>query len=526
MATFGDRLRAAAAVARTTMVPFERPDRVPRALLAAAPWGIGVAGLVAAAAARYPTATALVDDDGPVSYRDLWRASGGIARELHTMGATGGTGVGIMCRNHRGFVEAFVAVARTGADVVLMNTGFAGPQLADVAAQEGVRVLVHDADLADAAVVCAGVRCVDEHELAEMGANARLTDTLVPHRAREGRIVILTSGTTGRPKGAARSPSASASAGAAGLLVRIPLRPRDVQVVPPPLFHAWGFSHLLLGLSRSATTIVSRRFDPVATLRSIDEHRARVLAVVPVMLQRILAIDPAVLDSFDTSTLEVIAASGSALGGKNAEDALARFGDVLYNVYGSTEVAVASIAAPEDLRRAPTTVGRVAPGVQVEVLDARGEPVPDGTVGRIFVGSGARFEGYTTGGTKEVRRGLMSSGDRGHFDGDLLFVDGRDDDMVISGGENLFPGEVEDLLLRHASIADVAVVGVPDEEFGQVLAAFVVRAPGAEITAGEVRAHVRERLARFKVPKRVDFVDEVPRNPTGKILRRNLSESV
>jgi fatty-acyl-CoA synthase len=521
----GDRLRAAAAVARTIGVPFERPDRLARSLVTAAPWGIGLSGLVASAAGRYPEATGIVDDDGAASYRELWESSGRLATGLRAVGAARGAAVGVMSRNHRGFVVAATAAARTGADLVLLNTGFSGPQLADVVAAEGVTIVVHDDEFADAVAHCSGVAAVDEDAAATLSSSGRQLPPGGLHR--DGRIIILTSGTTGRPKGAVRQSSPGGGAGAAGFLVRIPFRARDVQVVPAPFFHAWGLSHLMLGIARCATTVTARRFDPVETLAAAARHRARVMAVVPVMLQRIVALD--VSDpALRPTSLEVIAASGSALGGRLATDTLDRFGPVLYNTYGSTEVALASIADPEQLRRYPTTVGTPAPGVRVEILDSSGRPVPDGTVGRIFVGNDARFDGYTSGGTKEIVDGLMSSGDLGHFEqtdiGRLLFVDGRDDDMVISGGENLFPGEVEELLLHHPQIADAAVVGVPDEEFGQVLAAFVVRRRGSTLDEAGVRRHVRDNLARFKVPRRVEFVKEIPRNPTGKILRNQLAQ--
>jgi fatty-acyl-CoA synthase len=339
----------------------------------------------------------------------------------------------------------------------------------------------------------------------------------------QGRVIILTSGTTGRPKGATRGASAGALPAVAAVLDRIPLRPRDTQVVAAPLFHAWGMSHLMFGITRCATSVVAPRFDAEDTLRSLEEHRARVLVAVPVMLRRILALDPAVLASVDTGSLEIIASSGSALGGRLAVELADRFGPVVYNTYGSTEVAVASIATPADLRRHPTTVGRVAASVRVEIVDEAGERVPTGVPGRIFVGNGARFEGYTDGGTKEQLRGLLSSGDMGHLDADgYLYVDGRDDDMIVSGGENLFPSEVEELLNHHPKIHEAAVVGVPDDEFGQVLAAFVVKQPRVRLGAEQVRSYVREHLARFKVPKTVTFVDELPRNASGKILKRQL----
>jgi fatty-acyl-CoA synthase len=247
--------------------------------------------------------------------------------------------------------------------------------------------------------------------------------------------------------------------------------------------------------------------------------------VVPVMLQRIVALPPEQLARYDTSPLAVVAVSGSALGGRLATEVLHRFGPVVYNTYGSTEVAVASIATPADLHRHPTTVGRPAPGVRVEILDDEGVPLGRGEIGRVFVGGAARFDGYTSGPGKEVQHGLLSSGDVGHFDDDgLLYIDGRDDDMIVSGGENVYPAEVEELLSHHPAVTEVAVVGVPDDDFGQALAAFVVTRPGHDLDDAALREHVRSHLARYKVPRRVTFLDELPRNATGKVLKRALAE--
>jgi fatty-acyl-CoA synthase len=195
----------------------------------------------------------------------------------------------------------------------------------------------------------------------------------------------------------------------------------------------------------------------------------------------------------------------------------------LYNTYGSTEVATATIATPRDLRQSPATAGRVVTGARVELLADTGEPVPAGEIGRVFVGNPMRFDGYTGGGSKESRRGLLSSGDLGHFDDrGRLFIDGREDDMVISGGENVYPAEVEELLAHHPGISEVAVVGVDDAEFGQALKAYVVRRSNAELDAETVRHYVRDHLARFKVPRQVEFLDELPRNATGKVMKRSL----
>jgi fatty-acyl-CoA synthase len=203
---------------------------------------------------------------------------------------------------------------------------------------------------------------------------------------------------------------------------------------------------------------------------------------------------------------------------------LDRFGDVLYNGYASTEVGPGTLATPADLRAAPGTVGRPTPGVKIRILDEEGLELPRGETGRIFVGNPMLFDGYTGGGTKEVIDGLMSTGDVGHFDdAGRLFIDGRDDDMILSGGENVFPQEVEELLVAHDAVADAAVFGVPDEDFGQRLAAFVVLKPGASPTIEELQTYVRERLARSKIPREIVFVERIPRTSTGKLQRRKLA---
>ncbi len=291
------------------------------------------------------------------------------------------------------------------------------------------------------------------------------------------------------------------------------------------MFHSWGFMHFTLGLALGSTYVLRRRFDPEGTLKLIEEHEADALIVVPVMLQRIMELDQETRDKYDLPSLRITAASGSALPGELAIRWMDNFGDNLYNLYGSTEVAWASIATPEDMREAPGTAGRVPHGTIVKILDDDGKPVKEGETGRIFVGNEMAFEGYTGGGGKDVIDGLLSSGDVGHFeDNGNLFIDGRDDEMIVSGGENVFPREVEDVLSDHDAIDEAAVIGVDDEKFGQRLKAFVVLASGKDLDEDGVKAHVKDNLARYKVPREVEFLDELPRNPTGKVLKRELAE--
>ena len=186
-------------------------------------------------------------------------------------------------------------------------------------------------------------------------------------------------------------------------------------------------------------------------------------------------------------------------------------------------MAWATIATPDDLRAAPGTAGSPPRGTAIRIVDADGNDVERGRTGRVFVGNEMAFEGYTGGGGKDEIDGLMSSGDVGHFDENgRLFIDGRDDEMIVSGGENVFPREVEDLLADHSDVDEAAVIGVDDEKFGQRLKAFVVPADGKSPSEDDIKSHVKENLANYKVPREVVFLDELPRNATGKVLKREL----
>jgi fatty-acyl-CoA synthase len=515
----------------TGMLKPTRPDRALRSAAALRRWGPTPAAAYAGAAIRYPDRAALVDDRGTLTFAEVQRRTNALAAELARAGIGEGDGVAIMCRNHRGFVEATVACAKLGASALYLNTAFAAPQLADVLAREQPTAVIYDEEFAD--LVRDGAegrkRFIAWHEPGSAGGDP-LLDELIdrgdpserPAPEERGRVVILTSGTTGAPKGAARKEPDSIEPMAA-MLSKIPLRAQGATMIAAPMFHSWGFAHFTLALPLASTLVLRRKFDPEDTLRAVAHHRASALALVPVMLQRILELGEATIARYDLHALKVIALSGSALPGDLATRTMDVFGDVLYNLYGSTEVAWATIATPEDLRAAPGTAGRPPLGTVVKLLDGDGREVAPGSSGRIFVANEMMFDGYTGGGGKEIVRGLMSTGDVGHFDGDgRLFVDGRDDEMIVSGGENVFPREVEDLLADHEAIEEAAVVGVPDAEFGQRLKAFVVRRNGAQLDEEGVQRYVKDNLARFKVPRDVVFLEELPRNATGKVLKRVL----
>jgi acyl-CoA synthetase (AMP-forming)/AMP-acid ligase II len=508
-----------------------RPDKAARIGTTFVRWGASPATGAAVAAIHYPDETALIDERGSLSFEQLHLRSNALAHSFAEMGIGSGDAIGVMCRNHRGFIETTLAAAKLGAGALYLNTMFAGPQLAEVMRREGPKALVHDEEFAGlldgvdegiARVVAWADGDVGEQTIDSLVAAG--DDSNLKPPPEKPRFVILTSGTTGAPKGAQRS-SPDGLLGLTALIDRIPFRSRERMVVAAPLFHSWGFFHFVIGLPTASTLVLRRRFDPEETLRALQRHDAEVLVVVPVMLQRILGLPAETLDSYDLPSLRIASLSGSALPGEMAIEWMDRFGDTVYNLYGSTEVAYATVATPEELRAAPGTAGRPPRGTVVRLYDDREREVPQGEVGRIFVGNEMSFEGYTGGGGKEAIDGLLCTGDVGHLDEEgRLFIDGRDDEMIVSGGENVFPREVEDLLADHEAVADVAVIGIEDEEFGQRLKAFVVIAAECEVSERRLMEHVKVNLASYKSPREVEFVEELPRNATGKVLKRKLRE--
>jgi acyl-CoA synthetase (AMP-forming)/AMP-acid ligase II/uncharacterized protein YndB with AHSA1/START domain len=509
-----------------------RPDKLVKMGTTLLKWGRSPAAGFITGAIRQPDEPALIDELGTLTFREIDDRTNALAHALSDAGVKEGDGVALMCRNHRGFVEATVANAKLGANSLYLNTAFAGPQITEVVKREKPVAIVYDEEFSEL-LEDAGKRrkrfiawqdseSVDDPTLEELIASNSTERPVAP--ANTGKMIILTSGTTGTPKGANRGSPDSLDP-AVSFLSKIPLEYRATSHIACPLFHSWGFAHFSLGLLLGTTIVLTRKFDPEESLRQVARTKAEALVVVPVMMSRILELPEETRAKYDTSSLKVVAASGSALPGDLATKWMDAFGDNLYNLYGSTEVAWATIATPKDMREAPGTAGRPPRGTILKLFDENGVEVPRGQTGRIFVANSMMFEGYTGGGSKDEIDGLMATGDVGRIDdAGRLFVEGRDDEMIVSGGENLFPKEVEDVISRYQGVSEAACIGVEDEKFGQRLRAFVVMENGAKADEDAIKKHVKSNLANFKVPREVWFLDELPRNATGKVLKRELKE--
>ena len=489
-------------------------------------------------ARRHPDRAACIDEEGELSYRELNEAAHAVANGLIEKGVKGGDGVAILARNHRWFLIANFGAARVGARIILLNSEFSGPQIKEVSEREGAKLIIYDDEytkaVSKAEPPLGKLRALGVNPDADEPSGStdetlaelikRSSRTPAPKTSRHASIIILTSGTTGTPKGANRStPPTRAPVG--GILSHGPFKANEVTSRPAPMFHARGYLHGTIAMFLGSTLLLRRKFKPPLVLEDIEKHKATAIVVVPVMLSRILDAMEKMEDKPDLSSLRIVFVSGSQLGAELASRALKDIGPVVYNMYGSTEIAFATVAGPKDLERNAATVGPVVKGVKVRILDDNGNELPQGEVGRIFVGNAFPFEGYTGGGGKQIIDGLLSSGDVGYFDEHgLLYVSGRDDEMIVSGGENVFPAEVEDLISGHPEVVEATAIGVEDKEWGHRLRAFVVKKQDASLDEDTVKHYVRDHLARYKVPREVIFLEELPRNPTGKILKRELRE--
>ena len=523
-------------MARAGVIAPMRPDKYLRIVSAMQRENMAITSGFAAAAQRCPDRAGLVDELGILTWRQIDRRADALAAALQALPGGQPEVIGLMARNHRGFVDALIAANRIGADVLLLNTSFAGPAMAEVLEREGEGksvAVIYDEEFTEVVDRAVSGRPDTARIVAwtDGPVNYPTLERLIaehgdrePQRASaKGRVILLTSGTTGTPKGASHSggdPSVLKS-----ILDRTPWRTEQPVVVVAPMFHAWGFSQLAFAASMSCTIITRRKFDPEATLELIDRHRATGLCVVPVMFDRIMELPTEVLDRYSGRSLRFAAASGSRMRPDVVIAFMDRFGDVIYNNYNATEAGMIATATPRDLRAAPDTAGRPAEGTEIRILDAELNELPVGEVGSIYVRNSTQFDGYTSGQTKEFHEGFMCSGDVGYVDdAGRLFVVGRDDEMIVSGGENVYPIEVEKTLAAHDDVAEAAVLGVDDEKFGQRLEAFVVLRPGAAATPDELKQHVREHLANFKVPRAITVLDELPRGTTGKISRKELQD--
>lgn len=529
------KVKVAAAIATSGMVDPLRPDRTLRSLMILQRWGASFLTAAQVNAVLQPDEIALVDDSGMLSFAELDGGSNALARAILNMDIGSDGRVGIVAANNRHFIETCFAAAKAGKDLVPIGTTLAAPQLRSVIEGQRVKLLFFDSSMAHVVkeatsgidierVSCGGsddqgrssIRNLDE------AIEGVAQDRLSPP-GRPSRIIALTSGTTGAPKGARRESPDSIET-LLNFLDIVPRQHRTTCLITVPLYHMHGFAQFVISTALGCRIVLTERPEAERVLRLIDRYRATELIAVPLILKRVLDLPQRTKQKYDTSSLELVLSSGSALNHELAKSFMVEFGPILYNLYGATELGWATIASPEDLMERPGTVGRPPEGVNVEILDRNDRPVGKNRPGRIFVDGELLYQGYTDPTMDRPKVGqMMSVGDMGHFDDDgYLYVDSREDDMIISGAENIYPGEIEHILLDHPEIEEAAVIGMTDSEWGEAVKAFVVTAPGSSLSEDDVRIYVKNNLASYKAPKKVEFRQSLPKNQIGKVLKAEL----
>lgn len=479
--------------------------------------------------------------DRAISFLELNDGIDRVGYALHRLGIGPGVSVLVMLKNRPEFLMVQPAIGRVGASVVTASWRSTAPELRFLAGHSGARVLFFDVDVADvvreAASELPGLpRDLPRERMIAVGGRVDgfpFFDELIaergaaPDRSERGAVVMYTSGTTGKPKGAVRTFDAGTISSTFAAIGETPMRVGDVHLAVCPLYHLTAFGFVSFSFVLGSTVVILPEFRPELFLEAIQRYRVTTTAVVPTMLHRVLELGRDRVRAYDTTSLRAIFSGGAPLPPALAAEVMDVFGDRLYNFYGATETGIVTMAGPADLRASPGTIGRPIPGIEIHLVREDRTLCAEGEVGELYARSALLVSGYhdDPNATREsMLDGYFSVGDLARRDARGCYhVEGRKRDLIISGGTNVYPAEVEGVLHDMPAVAEAAVVGAPDRAWGERVRAFVVLRPGFDASEDDVKAFCRARLAGPKIPRDVVFLGVLPRNPTGKVLKRELA---
>ena len=523
-----------------------RPWNVPLLATTALRQGLKTRAIHAMHAVLTPHRPALVDDTETLTYAQADAEMNRMAAGLRLVGAGRGAPVVLMMENSVRYVVAWFALARLGARAVHASYRLTLAELEYLCTHSGARVLVVDPSTVEVARQLRAARpdlqlvLVLSHGAAQAGTAEHTWEALtvgasaayVPADSRlpaASENIVYTSGTTGKPKGAVRDFAAFGVVELARVLEALPFRVAERHLVVSPLYHSAGQIFTLLNAALGCTIYLRAHFDPLDTLQALSRNRIHSMFMVPTMIHRLLQLDDAAFAANPTPDFCGLVSGAAEFPQTLREQAIARFGAAaVHDFYGATELGWVTLLNGNEMLRKPSSVGRPLPGQQVRVLDKDGKDVPAGTVGLVYVRNGQTMQGYLhdAEATHQSLRGdWMTTEDLGYMDADgYLFLAGRERDMVKSGGMNVYPVEIEEVLLRHPMVTEVAVIGLPDPEWGERIVAVVVPRQADSFNAADVEGFARSHLAGFKIPRRWEVVADLPRNNTGKVMKKELRE--
>jgi fatty-acyl-CoA synthase len=503
----------------------------------------GGAALIHLHALTDPLRPAVVDGDVRLNYGELEARVNRLTHGLRALGMGPGERIAAFLYNGHEYLELTAALNALGGASVNVGYRLKAAEVAYILENSGARAMLFHGDLAPVVeealtLVKSGniarERCIASGPAPGFRSYEDLLaagDPSAPARVPGGGyggVMIYTSGTTGRSKGATRDFKRMSMEPAMDFVSRFPLRRDERHLVVCPLYHSMGAAFVSMIFMVGGCSVIARHFDPEPILRLIEKERITSITVVPTMLSRLVALGPEIVRKYDTSSLRWIMSGAAPLPAELARRVEDAFGPILYNFYGATETGLVTIALPGEHTARPGTIGRLINGNEVRFLDGDGRDVPVGEVGELYVRNGMLMDGYHANqkATDDAtREGFISVGDLAYQDADgYLYLADRKTDMVISGGVNIYPWEIEQRLHEHPGVQEAAVVGVPDPEWGESLAAFIVPRAGQSPTADELGQWVKEALADYKRPRHFVFVDALPRTPTGKVLKRELKQ--